>query len=94
MEKINKLQWIEVLRAIATLTVVFLHISMTVIVNYTFDECGGLFNYIILDICQLICRWTVPCFIMITRSAIIKSIKRCEQRKDKKIYSKDVISTY
>lgn len=75
-----KKQWIEVVRVIATLAVVLLHISMTVIDRFEFDHIGNT-NFIILDICQLMARFAVPCFIMITGALLLNPNKEMSKEK-------------
>lgn len=84
MENKLKQNWIEILRVMATLAVIFLHISMTIITNYSIEETGGTVNYVILDICQLISRWAVPCFIMITGTLLLEPNKKVDLVKIKK----------
>ncbi|MCD7893363.1 MAG: acyltransferase family protein [Erysipelotrichaceae bacterium] len=72
--------WIEYIRSYATLAVVFLHISSSLIDNLTYNDLG-MTNYIILDICQLLCRWAVPSFIMITGYLILNNEKKINIRK-------------
>ena len=79
-----KKSWIEILRVMATIAVIFLHISMTIISNYTLEEANGITNYIILDVSQLICRWAVPCFIMITGALLLDQNKKVDLVKIKK----------
>lgn len=86
-----KKYWIEVIRVLATLAVVLLHISSTVIDNNTILEIGNVNNYIILDSLQLVCRWAVPCFIMITGALLLNPNKYMDIKKILKYISRIVI---
>ena len=48
MEKKEKKVYIEILRMAATFAVVFLHINMTLVENYTSDELG-FFNFAVFN---------------------------------------------
>jgi surface polysaccharide O-acyltransferase-like enzyme len=66
----SKKSYIETLRAIATLAVVFLHINMTLVANYSANEIGVL-NYVIFNDCYILVKWAVPCFIMISGALLL-----------------------
>ncbi len=66
----SKKSYIETLRAIATLAVVFLHINMTLVANYSANEIGVL-NYVIFNDYYILVKWAVPCFIMISGALLL-----------------------
>lgn len=70
MAKSEKKVYIEILRAAATLAVVFLHINMTLVENYTATDLG-VFNYAVFNDCYIFVKWAVPCFIMISGALLL-----------------------
>ena len=79
----GKKAYIEVLRSLATIAVVFLHIVMTLVANYTAEEIG-VYNYAIFNDCSMLVKWAVPCFIMITGSLLLNPAKEVSEDKIKK----------
>lgn len=79
----NKKAYIEILRCLATIAVVFLHIVMTLVANCTIDEIG-VYNYAIFNDCYMLVKWAVPCFIMITGSLLLNPEKNISEDKIKK----------
>ncbi len=86
-----KKYWIEVIRVFATLAIILLHISTTTIDDYISLEIGNISNYIILDVFQLVCRWAVPCFIMITGALLLNPSKTITKEKIAKYILRIVI---
>lgn len=72
--------WIEYNRAFATIAVIFLHIASSLIDNGTVLEIG-ITKFIFLDICQLLQRWAVPCFFMITGALLLNPDKKVDIKK-------------
>lgn len=72
--------YLEKLREIATVAVVFLHIVMTINNNYTISEIGQV-NYTIFSDCYMLVKWAVPCFIMITGSLLLNPQKDVSVKK-------------
>ncbi|WP_298048385.1 acyltransferase [uncultured Bacteroides sp.] len=70
----------ENLRALATLAVVFLHINMTLVANYSAEEIG-IYNYTVFNDCYVLVKWAVPCFIMITGSLLLDPNRNVDYRK-------------
>lgn len=73
--------WIEYIRVFATLAVILLHCSTTVIDNTANLKMVNQFDIIFLDICQLISRWAVPCFFMITGALLLNPNKKINYKK-------------
>lgn len=78
----EKQVYFEVLRALATFAVVFLHIVMTLVANYSVDEIGAS-NYAIFNGCYMLVKWAVPCFIMITGALLLNPLKTVDYSKIK-----------
>lgn len=76
----GKSQYIENLRAIATIAVVFLHINMTLVANYSAKEIG-IQNYVIFNDCYILVKWAVPCFIMISGALLLNPERHVDYRK-------------
>ena len=70
LEPKRKIAYFENLRAAATIAVVFLHITMTQVANYSAEELG-VRNYIIFNDCYILVKWAVPCFIMISGALLL-----------------------
>ena len=64
----------------ATLAVVFLHINMTLVANYSAEEIG-IYNYTVFNDCYVLVKWAVPCFIMITGSLLLDPNRNVDYRK-------------
>lgn len=75
--------WIEYLRAAATLAVVFLHVNMGLVANYSQEELGP-FNYIIFNDFYITVKWAVPCFIMISGALLLNPNRPVTWKKIKK----------
>lgn len=73
----GKQAYFEVLRTMATFAVVFLHIVMTLVANYSVDDIGVL-NYAIFNGCYMLVKWAVPCFIMITGALLLNPNKKVD----------------
>ena len=67
-----KKSYIEILRVIATLAVVLLHINMTLPANYTKTELG-LFNYALFENMYMLVSWAVPVFFMISGALLLQT---------------------
>lgn len=76
----EKQAYIEYIRATATLTVVFLHIVMTLPANYSVSELG-IFNSAVFNGCYMPTKWAVPCFIMITGSLLLEPEHKMNKEK-------------
>lgn len=71
----KRIEYIEVLRCIATLAVVFLHINMTLPANYSKDELGyGI--YTLFNCFYMVVSWAVPVFFMISGALLLSPHKR------------------
>lgn len=79
----DKKVYIEVLRGLATIAVVFLHVVMTLVANYSVEEIG-VYNYAIFNDCYMLVKWAVPCFIMITGALLLNPKKELNEKKIKK----------
>ena len=67
--------YIEYIRAFAAITVVFLHIVMTLPANYTIEELGK-FNSAVFNGCYMPTKWAVPCFVMVTGALLLNPSKK------------------
>lgn len=83
MEKKEKKVYIEILRMAATFAVVFLHINMTLVENYTSDELG-FFNFAVFNDGYICVKWAVPCFIMISGVLLLDPARRMDWKKIRK----------
>lgn len=79
----NKEAYIELLRAVATIAVFFLHINMTLVANYSIDEIG-VWSYAIFNDCYIMVKWAVPCFIMISGALLLNPSRNVTYEKIKK----------
>lgn len=80
MERKEKKIYIEILRMAATLAVVFLHINMTLVENFTAEELG-VFNYAVFNDCYICVKWAVPCFIMISGALLLDPAREMNWKK-------------
>lgn len=71
---------IEILRFLATLAVVMIHISMTHPNNSTVAEIGTV-NYSIYSIFYALSKWAVPLFLMISGSLLLNPKKNLNNKK-------------
>ena len=73
-DTVNKLNdkkvYIEYIRAFAAITVVLLHIVMTLPANYSVRELGEL-NSAIFNGVYMPTRWAVPCFVMVSGALLL-----------------------
>lgn len=76
----HKQTWIEVIRIFATLAVVFLHVAITLVANYTPKELG-VFNYAVFNDCYILVTWSVPNFIMISGALLLDPKKNINWEK-------------
>lgn len=72
--------YIEVLRTIATIAVVFLHINMTLPANYTKYELG-VGNYVFFESCYMVVSWAVPIFLMISGYLLLNPERKMDLSK-------------
>lgn len=70
----TKQSYIEFIRAFAAITVVFLHIVMTLPANYSIEELGT-FNSIVFNACYMPTKWAVPCFVMVSGALLLNPSK-------------------
>jgi surface polysaccharide O-acyltransferase-like enzyme len=85
-----KKSYIEILRVIATLAVVLLHINMTLPANYTKTELG-LFNYALFENMYMLVSWAVPVFFMISGALLLEPSKHIDLNKVKKYLGKMLV---
>lgn len=71
----TKKSYIEYLRALAAVTIVFLHIVMTLPANYSITELGIL-NSAVFNALYMPTKWAVPCFFMISGALLLDPKKR------------------
>lgn len=71
----EKKSYLEYIRALATITVVFLHVVMTLPANYSINELGKV-NALIFNSCYMFTRWAVPCFFMISGAIMLQPNKQ------------------
>lgn len=76
----GKKSYIEFLRVIATFAVVFIHIVMTLVQNYSVQDLG-VFNYVVFNDCYILVKWAVPCFIMISGALLLNPSKSIDLKK-------------
>lgn len=78
--KKDKVGYIEILRTIATVAVVFLHINMTLPANYTKYELG-IENYAFFESCYMVVSWAVPIFFMISGYLLLNPERKMDLSK-------------
>lgn len=76
----NKENWIELLRSICILAVIFNHTCMTVVNNCSLQQ-AGVHGYLILNVLFLFVRFAVPCFVMITGYLLLNAQKELTWKK-------------
>lgn len=70
----SKLVYIEYIRMLATIAVVFLHVVVTLNSNHSMDELG-VFNYSLFSACHMLVKWAVPCFVMVSGALLLNPAK-------------------
>ena len=76
----GKEPYIEYIRAFAALTVVLLHIVMTLPANYSVDELG-VFTSIVFNCVYMPTKWAVPCFVMVSGALLLNPDKEINTEK-------------
>ena len=77
---VGRESYIDYIRAFAAVTVVLLHIVMTLPANYTVEQLG-VNNSIIFNGIYMPTKWAVPCFVMITGALLLRPEKNLEVTK-------------
>ncbi len=81
----NRVVWLDLLRVIATCMVPLAHLCSNVW-NIVSDVHSA--DYIVMNFFSAMCRWVVPCFVMISGVFFLNSSKPCDP---KKILTKNVV---